>query len=101
MVRRLVLAFVLGCTAVIPAAPAARRQVDLVDPRIDTFQTRWLFFASASRPFGMVSLSPDTKLDGDWGAGRRGGRPAWGGGRSPGIGTVVEEIDDDGAVAEA
>jgi predicted alpha-1,2-mannosidase len=69
MMRRIALAFILGCTAVMTAAPAATRPVDLVDPRIDTSQTRWIFFASASRPFGMVSLSPDTKLDGDWGAG--------------------------------
>ena len=50
-----------------PAPP--KRPVDYVDPRIDTHQTRWIFFASASRPFGMVSLSPDTRLEGDWGAG--------------------------------
>ena len=67
--RRLALVFALACAAVTAAAPSARRPVDLVDPRIDTSQTRWIFFASASRPFGMVSLSPDTKLDGDWGAG--------------------------------
>ena len=51
------------------AGAPPKRPVDFVDPRIDTHQTRWIFFASASRPFGMVSLSPDTKLDGDWGAG--------------------------------
>lgn len=51
------------------SAAAEKRPADLVDPRIDTHQTRWIFFASASRPFGMVALSPDTKLDGDWGAG--------------------------------
>ena len=51
------------------AGAPPKRPVDYVDPRIDTHQTRWIFFASASRPFGMVSLSPDTRLEGDWGAG--------------------------------
>lgn len=43
--------------------------VDFVDPRIDTVKPRWIYFASAARPFGMVALSPDTKTEGDWGAG--------------------------------
>jgi predicted alpha-1,2-mannosidase len=66
---RCALLFVLVWTVAVSAAPPARRPVDFVEPRIDTFQTRWIFFASASRPFGMMSLSPDTRLDGDWGAG--------------------------------
>lgn len=41
----------------------------LVEPRIATNATRWIFFSSASRPFGMVNLSPDTTREGDWGAG--------------------------------
>ncbi len=56
----------LFCAA---AAQPVPRPVDYVRPQIDTHQTRWIFFASASRPFGMVALSPDTRLDGDWGAG--------------------------------
>ncbi len=64
-----ILAISFAATSSVQAAPQARRPVDYVDPRIDTHQTRWIFFASASRPFGMVSLSPDTRLDGDWGAG--------------------------------
>ncbi len=43
--------------------------VDAVEPRIDTKKPRWIFFSSASRPFGLVNLSPDTNIDGDWGAG--------------------------------
>ena len=31
--------------------------VDYVRPQIDTHKSRWFFFSSASRPFGMVSLS--------------------------------------------
>lgn len=40
------------------------RVVDKVYPLIDASHSRWLFFSSASRPFGMVNLSPDMKLDG-------------------------------------
>ncbi len=43
--------------------------VSYVDPLIATCQTRWIFFSSACRPFGMVNLSPDTTAIGDWGAG--------------------------------
>ncbi|MBI4890521.1 MAG: glycoside hydrolase family 92 protein [Acidobacteria bacterium] len=59
----------LALLAAVALSAAEKRPVDYVDPRIDTHQTRWIFFASASRPFGMVALSPDTKLEGDWGAG--------------------------------
>lgn len=43
------------------------------DPLIDTGKpkTRWVFFQSASRPFGMVQLSPDTDTEGTWGVGYR------------------------------
>ncbi|MFH5883646.1 GH92 family glycosyl hydrolase [Halalkalibaculum sp. DA3122] len=45
--------------------------VDYVDPLIDTVEPRWLYFSSASRPFGMVNLSPDTQTDGTWNSGYR------------------------------
>jgi predicted alpha-1,2-mannosidase len=45
--------------------------VDLVFPQLDTENSRWIFFASACRPFGMVNLSPDTNADADWGSGYR------------------------------
>lgn len=48
---------------------AAERPVDLVYPQLDTYNSRWFFFSSAARPFGMVSLSPDTKVDGAWSSG--------------------------------
>ena len=41
----------------------------LVEPRVGTTQTRWIHFSSACRPFGMASLSPDTRVSGDWGCG--------------------------------
>jgi predicted alpha-1,2-mannosidase len=47
------------------------RPVDLVYPYIDSANSRWFFFSSASRPFGMVNLSPDTRVDGTWGTGYR------------------------------
>jgi predicted alpha-1,2-mannosidase len=47
----------------------AKTPVQWVEPRIDTIQSRWFYFASACRPFGMVSLSPDTDVNGDWKAG--------------------------------
>ncbi len=45
--------------------------VDLVYPLLDTENSRWFFFSSANRPFGMVNLSPDTKIKGAWGSGYR------------------------------
>lgn len=52
-------------------APKATRPVDLVYPQLDTENSRWIFFSSACRPFGMVNLSPDNKADTDWGSGYR------------------------------
>jgi|GEM_PF-22274 len=45
--------------------------VDLVQPLVDAANSRWFFFNSATRPFGMVNLSPDMEVDGDWGTGYR------------------------------
>ncbi len=45
--------------------------VDLVYPFLDTSNSRWFYFSSASRPFGMVNLSPDTEIDGAWNSGYR------------------------------
>jgi putative alpha-1,2-mannosidase len=47
------------------------RPVDMVYPHIDSANSRWFFFSSACRPFGMVNLSPDMVVDGTWGAGYR------------------------------
>ncbi|MBK0383616.1 GH92 family glycosyl hydrolase [Pedobacter sp. SD-b] len=49
----------------------AKKPVDLVYPQLDTEHSRWFFFSSASRPFGMVNLSPDTQLNGAWDSGYR------------------------------
>lgn len=50
-------------------AEARKNCVDLVNPFVDTHRSRWFFFASACRPFGMVSLSPDTDTEHSWGSG--------------------------------
>ena len=39
---------------------------DYVNPLIDTHKSRWFYFSSACRPFGMVNLSPDTSVGNDW-----------------------------------
>jgi predicted alpha-1,2-mannosidase len=46
-----------------------KKPVDLVYPLLDAANSRWFFFTSACRPFGMVNLSPDTKISGAWGSG--------------------------------
>lgn len=49
-----------------------RPPVDHVDPLIDTANRRFFFLTTASRPFGMVNLSPDTRFGEDaWQAGYR------------------------------
>jgi len=45
--------------------------VEKVYPLLDSENSRWFFFSSACRPFGMVNLSPDNEIDGDWGSGYR------------------------------
>ncbi len=42
-----------------------------VYPELDTENSRWFYFSSACRPFGMVNLSPDTELNGAWRSGYR------------------------------
>ncbi|HVU58158.1 MAG TPA: GH92 family glycosyl hydrolase, partial [Puia sp.] len=46
-------------------------KVDLVEPRVDAANSRFFFFSSACRPFGMVNLNPDMVLSGTWGSGYR------------------------------
>jgi predicted alpha-1,2-mannosidase len=45
--------------------------VDMVYPLTDAANSRWFFFNSATRPFGMVNLSPDNAINSDWNAGYR------------------------------
>lgn len=48
---------------------ASDTPADYVRPQIDSHKSRWFYFSSASRPFGMVSLSPDTWVKGSWNSG--------------------------------
>ena len=48
-----------------------KRPVDLVEPLVDAANSRWFFFNSATRPFGMVNLSPDMVINGAWNSGYR------------------------------
>jgi putative alpha-1,2-mannosidase len=63
---------VIGINAqVVLAQTTLKQPVDLVNPLVDAANSRWFFFNSASRPFGMVNLSPDNAIDADWNAGYR------------------------------
>jgi len=61
----------LACKKNIPVSEIIENFTDKVYPLLDTENSRWFFFSSASRPFGMVNLSPDTKIEGAWGSGYR------------------------------
>ena len=60
------------CPALLWAVTAAwahaqsKTPADYVNPLVDTHKSRWFFFSSACRPFGMVNLSPDTSTGDDW-----------------------------------
>jgi len=45
--------------------------VQQVYPYLDAANSRWFYFSSACRPFGMINLSPDTETGGAWGSGYR------------------------------
>ncbi len=61
-------ALLVGLAAV-GQAIGATQPVDYVDPVIDTHNSRWFYFSSACRPFGLVNLSPDTRTRGSWESG--------------------------------
>lgn len=61
-----------GCLICISLSSFSQeRPVDLANPLIDTHHSRFDYFTSATRPFGMVALSPDTKHGNLWDAGYR------------------------------
>jgi predicted alpha-1,2-mannosidase len=63
--------FAFVCHSTFAINGGIRTPVDLADPFIDTKHPRYDYFISASVPFGMVALSPDTKQGGLWDAGYR------------------------------
>ena len=54
------------CLGLATASTGEKTPADYVNPLIDTHAARWIYFSSACRPFGMVNLSPDTQVGGDW-----------------------------------
>lgn len=67
----IILITLASCTNEIKTITPKEQYVDKVYPFLDTENSRWFFFSSASRPFGMVNLSPDTQISGAWGSGYR------------------------------
>lgn len=65
----LTLIFLVSCNAQKAVFLQKKQLSDKVYPLLDTENSRWFFFSSASRPFGMVNLNPDTEINGDWGGG--------------------------------
>ena len=64
-----VLIFMGACKNQSAKEPENISPVDLVNPLIDTHNSRWFYFNSACRPFGMVNVSPDTDTKHSWGSG--------------------------------
>ena len=67
--RFLSLAFCLAMLAAINTQAQKPRKSDLVEPMVDAANSRFFYFSSATRPFGMVNLSPDMNLKGVWNTG--------------------------------
>jgi predicted alpha-1,2-mannosidase len=65
-----VIVFALFVSSLASCGSVQKKQaVDYVDPFIDSHKSRWFYFSSASRPFGMVNVSPDTWAIGSWNSG--------------------------------
>lgn len=54
---------------VYPAPEDYQDFVSWVDPLIETTRGRYLFFATGSRPFGMIATAPTTRNKNQWGGG--------------------------------
>ncbi len=63
------LLLLIGGSACMQKKQKKERPTDLVNVFVDTHDSRWFYFNSASRPFGMVNLSPDTDTKGSWSSG--------------------------------
>ena len=65
--RRAVSCLALLVTFSLPFVCRAKTTpADYVNPLVDSHKSCWLFFSSACRPFGMVNLSPDTRVGEFW-----------------------------------
>lgn len=75
--KRFICSIVAAVVAIATFNSCAENQTKSFDaasyvyPFLDSENSRWFFFSSATRPFGMVNLSPDTELNGAWGSGYR------------------------------
>ena len=74
MIKRTIAALLAIGLSAFPGASAQSpwqsiRKSDLVEPMVDAANSRFFYFNSASRPFGMVNLSPDMNLRGVWNTG--------------------------------
>ncbi len=67
--KRLSLAIALALCLAGAASAAEPGPSRWANPLIDSANSRWFFFSSACRPFGMVNLSPDTQPKGAWDSG--------------------------------
>ncbi len=67
--KRVVLATIVLVAGFYNTEAQRKQPSELVYPLLDSANSRWFFFSSACRPFGMVNLSPDTKTSGAWGSG--------------------------------
>lgn len=65
----IILLLVVANPTLLPAQQQSGDLTQFVDPLIDTHESRWFYFNSATRPFGMVNLSPDTQTKGSWKSG--------------------------------
>ena len=65
-------AVISGCNSSgLEISEIKKEPVDQVYPFLDAANSRWFYFSSASRPFGLVNLSPDMLIDGAWNSGYR------------------------------
>mgnify|MGYP003638346585 CR=1 FL=1 len=71
MIRQLCLTLFFLQISLVAFAQTKDTPADLVNPYVDSKNSRWFFFNTATRPFGMVNLSPDTDTGGAWGSGYR------------------------------
>ena len=69
--RFLLFVFFVSAMPLLYGQKKTERPVDLVVPQMGTMHSRWFYFASASVPFGMVSLFPDNNKLTDWKGGYR------------------------------
>ena len=68
MLKGVITIQIITLLGLVPAV-FGQEPVDLVYPALDAANSRWLYFSSACRPFGMVNLSPDTETEGTWKSG--------------------------------